>query len=54
MNYPLGGLYIITDKKLIQRIRFIDTVEKAIRGGVRIVQLREKDTSEKEIIKLGK
>ncbi len=54
MNYPLGGLYIITDKKLTPRSGFIDTVEKAIRGGARIVQLREKDTPEKEIIKLGK
>jgi thiamine-phosphate pyrophosphorylase len=54
MSYSLGGLYIITDKKLIPRSGFIDTVEKAIRGGARIVQLREKDTPEKEIIKLGK
>ena len=54
MNYPLKGLYAITDKRLIPRDRFIETVEKAIRGGTKIIQLREKDTSEEEIIRLGK
>src|SRR5574341_705719 len=52
--YILKGLYVITDKKLIPRDRFIETVEKAIRGGAKIIQLREKDTPEEEIIKLGK
>ncbi|HEX3034198.1 MAG TPA: thiamine phosphate synthase [Thermodesulfobacteriota bacterium] len=54
MGYLLGGLYIITDKKLILRSNFIETVEKALRGGAKIIQLREKATPEKEIIKLGK
>ncbi|MGH7889090.1 MAG: thiamine phosphate synthase, partial [Thermodesulfobacteriota bacterium] len=48
------GLYVITDKKLIPRNGFIETVEKAIRGGAKIVQLREKDTPEEKIIRLGK
>ena len=52
--YILKGIYVITDKKLIPRDRFIETVEKAIRGGAKIIQLREKDTPEEEIIKLGK
>lgn len=52
--YILKGLYVITDKKLIPRDRFIETVEKAIRGGAKIIQLREKDTPEEEIIRLGK
>ena len=52
--YLLKGLYVITDKKLIPRDMFIETVEKAIRGGAKIIQLREKDTPEEEIIKLGK
>ena len=52
--YILKGLYVITDKKLIPRDRFIETVEKAIRGGAKILQLREKDTPEEEIIRLGK
>lgn len=52
--YILKGLYVITDKKLIPRDRFIETVEKAIRGGAKIIQLREKGTPEEEIIRLGK
>lgn len=54
MRHSLKGLYLITDKKLIPRYRFIETVEKAIRGGAQIIQLREKDTPEEEIIRLGK
>ncbi|MBI2487339.1 MAG: thiamine phosphate synthase [Deltaproteobacteria bacterium] len=54
MKYLLSGLYVITDKKLIPRDRFIKTVEKTLIGGAKIVQLREKDTPEEEIIKLGK
>ena len=52
--YILKGLYVITDKKLIPRDMFIETVEKAIRGGPKIIQLREKDTPEEDIIRLGK
>jgi thiamine-phosphate pyrophosphorylase len=54
MKKNLKGLYVITDKKLINRDRFIETVEKAIKGGARIVQLREKGTPENEIISLGR
>lgn len=54
MDYSLKGLYAITDKGLISRDRFIETVEKALRGGAKIIQLREKDTPEEEIIRLGK
>jgi thiamine-phosphate pyrophosphorylase len=53
VNYPLKGLYAITDKKLIPRKSFVEMVEKAIRGGAKIIQLREKDTPEEEIIRLG-
>jgi thiamine-phosphate pyrophosphorylase len=54
VRHLLKGLYVITDKKLIPRDRFIETVEKAIAGGARVVQLREKDTPQEEIIRLGK
>ncbi len=54
VKQSLKGLYVITDKKLIPRNRFIETVEKAVRGGTRIIQLREKDAPEEEIIRLGK
>ena len=54
MKYELYGLYVITDKKLIPRGRFVETVEKALKGGARIVQLRGKDTPSDEIIELGR
>lgn len=54
MKRMLKGLYVITDKKLIPREKFLSTVEKAIRGGACIVQLREKDTPRDEILSLGK
>lgn len=53
MSYLLRGLYVITDKKLIPRDIFLETVEKAIRGGARIVQLREKDSTQEEVKRLG-
>ena len=54
MKNNLRGLYVITDKKLIGRDQFVVTVEKSIKGGASIIQLREKDTPEKEIIDLGR
>jgi thiamine-phosphate pyrophosphorylase len=54
MNKMLTGLYVITDQRLIKRDSFVETVEMAIRGGARIVQLREKETPDDEIINLGK
>jgi len=54
MGYEIKGLYVITDKRFIARDKFLETVEKAIRGGANIVQLREKDTPKRELIGLGK
>ena len=53
MKQLLNGLYIITDKKLIPRENFIENVEQAIRGGAKVVQLREKQVNIKEIHDLG-
>lgn len=53
MDHRINGLYIITDKKLIPRDNFTQKVEQAIRGGARIVQLREKQFNPKEILELG-
>ncbi len=53
MRNNLYGLYVITDKKLIKRDKFVETVEKSIKGGARIVQLREKGSSHDEILHLG-
>jgi thiamine-phosphate pyrophosphorylase len=47
-------LYVITDTKLIPRQRFVETVEAAVRGGASMVQLREKDTPQEEVIQLGR
>jgi thiamine-phosphate pyrophosphorylase len=53
MQYQIKGLYVITDEKLIPRNRFVETVEKAIKGGAKIVQLREKQSSGEEILRLA-
>ncbi|MEZ4546829.1 MAG: hypothetical protein R3B51_03535 [Thermodesulfobacteriota bacterium] len=48
-----GGLYLITDQKLIpEGVRGI--VEAAVRGGASILRLGEKDTPHDEVIVLGK
>lgn len=54
MKFELKGLYVITDKKLIERPFFIESVEKALSGGANILQLREKETDYDEIVYLGK
>lgn len=54
MNYNLNGLYVITDKKLIPKENFIEVIESVLRGGANVVQLREKGTSENEVISIGK
>ena len=42
MQLSLHGLYALTDSHLIPEEKFIDTVEKAIVGGARIIQYRDK------------
>lgn len=54
MKAGLKGLYVITDEKLIPRDQLTENVEKAIKGGASMVQLREKGTSHQEIISRGK
>ncbi len=54
MDYRLSGLYAITDRNLISREYFETTVEKAVQGGVKMLQLREKDTVWEEALRLGK
>ena len=47
-------LYLITDKSLFkEQIYFLTAVEAALMGGVKALQLREKDLSDSELIKLG-
>ena len=54
MDFELRGLYVITDEKLIPRVRFFETVEKALAGGADIVQLRDKTSAPSEIVALGR
>jgi len=54
MSFELSGLYAITDGKLIPAARFENAVESAIKGGAKLIQLREKNASEGEIVRKGK
>jgi thiamine-phosphate pyrophosphorylase len=46
-------LYLITDRRQCEGEDIVTAVEKALRGGVRAVQLREKDFSTRERFELG-
>ncbi len=48
------GVYLVTDASLSAGRSTIEIVERAVRGGVDIVQLREKGTSARERYELGK
>lgn len=47
------SLYLCTDRNLLNGKNFEETIELAIKGGVTIVQLREKDCSSKEFFKIA-
>lgn len=47
-------LYLVTDRAVIKRGTFLNALEQALKGGVNVVQLREKGKSESEIIALAK
>jgi thiamine-phosphate pyrophosphorylase len=47
------NLYLITDRHQTGSLRLIDVVEDALKGGVRGVQLREKDLSSRELYELA-
>ncbi|MFN3788359.1 MAG: thiamine phosphate synthase, partial [Sulfurihydrogenibium azorense] len=46
----LKGLYVITDEKLTPYDKMLDMVEKALKGGASIVQLRDKNNSDEFLI----
>lgn len=56
MNQKLNGLYVITDDKLTPLDTIVDSITKALVGGARIIQLRDKisddATIEKTALKL--
>ncbi|MBP1751288.1 MAG: thiamine-phosphate diphosphorylase [Geobacteraceae bacterium] len=43
------NLYLITDRKQARAFNFLEAIEKALVGGVRAVQLREKDLSSRSL-----
>ena len=47
-------LYLITDRTLLPEDRFLTSIEAALKGGVRAIQLREKDLPENELNSLAK
>jgi len=50
---PNFDLYLITDRKLARARNLCAVVEQALDGGVRAIQLREKDLDGKELFKLA-
>lgn len=49
----IPGLYLITDRKITGPDRFLNVIEAALKGGVRLIQLREKDLSARELLLLA-
>lgn len=52
LNKPI--LYLVTDRSMVKHGKFLDAVEDALKGGVNVVQLREKGRSDEEIIAVAK
>jgi thiamine-phosphate pyrophosphorylase len=49
----LKGLYVITDEKLTPYDKILEMVEEALKGGAKIVQLRDKTNSDNFLISYG-
>lgn len=49
-----AGLYVITDIQMAKGRSYPEIVLQALRGGARIIQLRDKTTPLKELIEIGK
>ncbi|NVO00699.1 MAG: thiamine phosphate synthase [Geobacteraceae bacterium] len=47
------NLYLITDRNQTGSLRLLDVVDDALKGGVRGIQLREKDLSSRELYELA-
>lgn len=46
-------LYLVTDRRFLRGRSLVDAVLKAVKGGVTIVQLREKEASSRELYQLA-
>lgn len=47
------ALYLLTDRKILKGRNFLQAMEEAIKGGVTLLQLREKDASTREYYDLA-
>ena len=47
-------LYLVTDSTGLTEALFLEKIERALKGGVTMVQIREKDKSTREYMELGK
>lgn len=47
------GLYLVTDRRWLGDRDFVEVLKESIDGGVRMIQLREKDLTDKEFLNLG-
>jgi len=52
--FNLSPLYLITDRSQIKGRSLVDVVKTALEGGVRMIQLREKDLSGNELFNLAR
>lgn len=50
----MNKLYLVTNSDKYSEKEFLERIENAIKGGVNIVQLREKEKTDLEILNLGK
>ena len=53
MDFDLG-LYMVTDSGLARGRRLLDIVDKAVAGGVTLIQLREKECPTRAFVALGR
>ena len=54
MTSTLPNLYLITNRKLVhEKWAFLELIEKLLHGGVKMVQLREKDLTAAELFSLA-
>ncbi len=54
VNIKIGGLHVLTDRELVKPRSLIEVIKQAILGGASIIQLRDKDANDEEMISLGR
>jgi len=52
-NKEIIGLHVLTDRELVKPRSLIKVIELAIEGGASVIQLRDKNASDEEMIALG-